>query len=665
MDWERREEGLGETGGVTGRDGRRDWERREEGLGEMGGGTGRDGRRDWERREEGLGETGGGTGRDGRRDWERECIVGKTNVKTDKLTLTHEEGEKANLFLKAYLVKKNAICLYYKVYSFSEFLEKVLREKYQHLTVPVCNSVELDSDKPVCLEDAFVEMHLQKHTEEKFPEKFSYDDLKEMETRVQSNDAIPIAELFSNLGNGEHQKTMAPTKVLIRGQPGVGKSTLAKHIANQWARGALWPDIKYTFLVPIKELPQRETWSLSNLLLDELIPPEHHAACLDVINGSPEEILVFLDGYDEGGGSDQQEGQSNKEDTLSTLISRIINNGVLPGAKVLVSSRPTKQLPVKAFNHSVQLCGFTSEMVSKYVHKNAHTKEEEEFIMKHLDASPSMAGLCQVPLLCAFVCVSLTDKYTCAENAEAPAVNTTTDLYVQSTVQTASKLHPHLKYSKEATDLDDLFDIIEAPLRKHADLARYSVMSSPPKFIFYKDDLDKFDFDETDRNCGFLVEMRTQDPRFKRVTRSYWAFSHTTMQEFFAAVGMLRSDDSVWECLSNKTRVEQLKTMVMFMGGLLGDTGHSYYVEHLVSSDATRDSQKLTTRLTEMLIQTRILTQMMDDDAMMIATVFETQNPDMVQIVPTEIKSSNMSMMDMHALVWVLENENGHITSLK
>ena len=541
----------------------------------------------------------------------------------------------------------------------------MLREKYQHLTVPVCHSVELDSDKPVCLEDAFVEMHLQKHTEEKFPEKFSYDDLKEMETRVQSNDAIPIAELFSNLGNGEHQKTTAPTKVLIRGQPGVGKSTLAKHIANQWARGALWPDIKYTFLVPIKQLPLRETWSLSNLLLDGLIPPKHHAACLDVINGSPEEILVFLDGYDEGGGSDQQEGQSNKEDTLSTLISRIINNGVLPGAKVLVSSRPTKQLPVKAFNHSVQLRGFTSEMVSKYVHKNAYTKEEEEFIMKQLDASPSMAGLCQVPLQCAFVCASLTDMYTCAENAEAPAVNTTTDLYVQSTVQTASKLHPHLKYSKEATDLDDLFDIIEAPLRKHADLARSSIMSSPPKFIFYKDDLDKFDFDETDRNCGFLVELRTPDPRFKRVTRSCWAFSHTTTQEFFAAVGMLRSDDSVWECLRNKPLVEQLKTMVMFMGGLLGDTGHSYYVEHLVSSDATRDSQRLTTRLTEMLIQTRILTQMMDDDAMMIATVFETQNPDMVQIVPTEIKSSNMSMMDMHALVWLLENENGHITSLR
>ena len=39
------------------------WERLEEGLGETGGGTGRDGRRDWERREEGLGETGGGTGR--------------------------------------------------------------------------------------------------------------------------------------------------------------------------------------------------------------------------------------------------------------------------------------------------------------------------------------------------------------------------------------------------------------------------------------------------------------------------------------------------------------------------------------------------------------------------------------------------------------------------
>lgn len=532
-----------------------------------------------------------------------------------------------------------------------------MQEKYKTLTIPVRHSVDIDSDSPESLEDVFVEVHLQKYTTKSFPEKLSYLDLKEMETHVQTNDAVQLDQLFCNLSSDVH-KANTPTKVLLEGKPGVGKSTLLKYAANRWAKGTLWHDTKYTFLVPLKELELRpnESWSLSNLLLDGLIPPEHHTACIDVITDHPKEVMVILDGYDERRWSDKQQEQGKNEAVLSTLISRIISNDVLPGAKILVSSRPTKQLPVKSFSHTVQLCGFTTEMITEYVHKK-YTKDEE-FIMKSLAENPNMAGLCQVPLQCTFVCACLADRHTSAEMA---VVNTTTDLYVQATVQMARKLHPHLKYGRNATDVDDLFDTIEAPLVKHADLARYGILSSPPKFIFYKDDLAKFHFDESDKNCGFLVESQIRDPRLKGTTQSCWTFTHTTMQEFFGALGMLRSDDNVWEHLEVDTKVEQLKTMVLFLAGLLGDASHRYYIERLVAGGATLDPD----RLTHMLMMTRILTEMMSDDAMIIATIFETQRSDMVNIVPTDIASSSLSIMDMRALVWVLGIENFLITSLR
>ena len=542
-----------------------------------------------------------------------------------------------------------------------------MRQKYKNLTVPVQYSVDLDSEKPAFLEDIFVEIHLQKQTTESFPEKFSYFDMKEMETRVQSNDAVSIANLFSNLENDAQHKTKAPTKVLIQGKPGVGKSTLAKHIASQWAKGLLWPHIKYVFLVPLIELPTNDKWSLSNLLLDGLIPPDRQKACLDVITEHPEESLVFLEGYDESRWcSDLQQGHSNDEGALSTLMSQIINNEVLPGAKILVSSRPTKQLPVKAFNHTLQLYGFTRDRIREYVHKVAHTKKEEEFIMKYLHANPHMAGLCHVPLHCVFVCQCIAGLYTCAERGKTPTVNTTTDLFVQATVQTASKLDRRLKYSKEKKDLDDLFNVIEAPLRKHADLARSSFMSSPPKFFFHKEDLDKFHFDEADRNCGFLVASTRPDPRFKGATCSGWQFSHATMHAFFLAVGMLRSDDSAWESLGEDTSVEQLKTMLTFIAGLVGDHSHEYYVKRLVSGDGQPNTQQSVARLRErMLKKITDLTGKLNDDSMKIATAFESQDPQMVRVVPTKIDSSNMSMMDMRALVWLLNNENYHIKSLR
>ena len=550
------------------------------------------------------------------------------------------------------------------IYFISEFLKNALQTKYKNLTVPTTRSVKLDSDKPESLEDVFVEVHLQKQSTESLPENISLLDLKEKETQVQTGDVIPPGQLFGNLG-GDRNKIKTATKVLLQGRPGVGKSTLVKYAAQQWVNGSLWDDTKYTFLVSLKELelPPDESWSLSNLLFDGLIPPKHQDACLEVIMKRPQEVLVIMDGYDERRCTDKQQEQNKNEADLAKLLSDIINNRVLPGAKVLVSSRPNKQLPVKAFNHTVELRGFTKEMINEYVDK-MYTKEQKGFIMKHLRADRNMAGLCQMPLQCTFVCASLADRHSCGDDAEMAVVKTTTDLYVQATIQMARKLHPHLKYSKEETDLDELFNTIEAPLVKHAELARYGIMSSPPKFIFSKDDLDKFRFDESDRNCGFLVESRTPDPRMKAITQQRWGFTHTTMQEFFAAVGMLRSGDNVWMNLK-EGRVEQLKTMVSFLAGLLGDTSHRYYVEHLVAGGAALNIDNLATALKDMLYNTRILTMMMNDDAMIMSTVYETQNSDMVDVVPTEIVSRNMSITHMRALMWLLENDNFHITSLR
>jgi len=109
---------------------------------------------------------------------------------------------------------------------------------------------------------------------------------------------------------------------------------------------------------------------------------------------------------------------------------------------------------------------------------------------------------------------------------------------------------------------------------------------------------------------------------------------------------------------------EHLKTMVLFLAGLSGDPNHRYYVDRLVAGGAALDTSNLAATLVTPMT-TRILIEMMNDDAMIIATVYETQNSDMVDIVPTEIASRYLSVMDIHALVWLLENENFHVTSLK
>ena len=542
----------------------------------------------------------------------------------------------------------------------------MLRENYQHLTVPVKYAVGLDSESPQNLEDIFVDVHLQMKTKEKVANKFSILDLKEeMETRMQTNDAIPIADLFSN-PTSIVNKMSAPKKVLLEGQPGIGKTTVAKHILNEWSLDMLWPHIKFAFLIKLKDQPSHENWSLSELLLNGVILAEHHAACIKVITECPEKTLLIIDGYDEGRWQKRGHGDSRDEPGLSTLIESIINNDTLPGAQVLVCSRPTEHLPMKAFNHVVQLCGFTNDRVDAYVKKISNNEEKATFIMKCLDANPNLRELCHNPQQCGLVYACLADRCDCAEKGQVPTVNTSTSLYKQAAVQLASKRDPRLKYSNKKTDIGRLFDIIKEPLMKHANLARRGMFSSPPKFVFDQADLDTCGFTDTDKNCGFLEESLTQDQRWEGATQPCWSFSHTTFQEFFTALGLLKAYDGGWECLGEDTLAVHLKTVVKFMAGLLGDKSHEYFVERLLSEDGQQKSQQLTTSSRgEMLKAITDQIQKLNDDAMIMAAVFETQNCDMVHVVPTKIDTTDMSVMDQRALVWLLRNKDYKIKSLR
>ena len=556
------------------------------------------------------------------------------------------------------------ICYNVVYFLFSESLTNVLRKKYLSLMVPVQYGVSLDSIRPEPLKDVYVEMDLHINTTNTFPKKFNYLNLKkEMEARMQSSDTIPIAKFFSNLEPHLHM-AKDPKKVLLQGRPGVGKSTLAKYLVKQWAEGSLWSHINYVFLVKVKQLPSRDKWSLSELLFYGLSDnTECHTKWLDVITEYPEKVLVILEGYDEGRWTERAQGQGDEGKDLSTLVSLIISNDLLPGAHVLVCSRPTDQLPMKAFSRVVQLYGFTKDNISDYVQKFPHVKKDGQFVtkcLKALEENQDLAGLCNLPLQCGFVCACLADRFTCEEQEEVPFVNTSTSLYVQLTVQLAQKLHPHLNSNKK-TDVPKLFAKIKEPWSKHANLAKLGVMSSPQKFVFDEEDLDKFQFTIPDKKCGILVKSETPDSRFKGATKPCWYFSHTTIKEFFAALGLLRSyNDGGWECLRKCPLPVHLKTIVMFMAGLLGDTSHKYFVERLVLEDGQASSKR-----SEMLNAITDLIPNLSDDAMIMTTAFETQNSAMIRVVPTEIRSSNMPMTDRSALVWILRNENNHIKSLR
>ena len=192
---------------------------------------------------------------------------------------------------------------------------------------------------------------------------------------------------------------VAPHNVLIRGKAGVGKTSLVKQMSKQWAEKKLWNDIKYLFVVTLRELPQDRKWTLVDLLLGELtLSEEEKTVAINEICNHPEDTMVAIEGLDEFPEykfSEKRGGVRNEEVDLNVLLSGIISGVLLPGAKVVISSRPTDQIPSQVCDRVAEICGFSKENIEKYVNKFSRGDSELQlFIRRFLDTNVNIATMC-------------------------------------------------------------------------------------------------------------------------------------------------------------------------------------------------------------------------------------------------------------------------------
>ena len=173
-------------------------------------------------------------------------------------------------------------------------------------------------------------------------------------------------------------------------------------MSKQWAEKKLWNDIKYLFVVTLRELPQDRKWTLADLLLGELtLSEEEKTVAINKICKHLEDTMVAIEGLDEFPEykfSEKHGGVRNEEVDLNVLISGIISSVMLPGAKVLVSSRPTDQLPSEVCHRVTEIYGFSKENIEKYVDKfSGGDSKLQLFIRRFLDTNVNIATMCYIP----------------------------------------------------------------------------------------------------------------------------------------------------------------------------------------------------------------------------------------------------------------------------
>ena len=109
-----------------------------------------------------------------------------------------------------------------------------------------------------------------------------------------------------------------------------------------------------------------------------------------------------------------------------SLMSSNIGNSVLPDAIIMVTSRPTIQLPMISFQCTVELYGFSRDSINKRVSIfSANNRELEHFIRKNFEENQNLITYCYIPLQCQFVCQALADVHSQGMDGDVPVIKMT------------------------------------------------------------------------------------------------------------------------------------------------------------------------------------------------------------------------------------------------
>ena len=235
-----------------------------------------------------------------------------------------------------------------------------------------------------------------------------------------------------------------------------------------------------------------------------------------------------------------------------------------------------------------------------------------------------------------------------------------TQLYVETTYRLARALHTELKGTN--IDFKKIFTVLKDPFLKLADLATTNCMANPSKLIFYDKDLRDHDISDVDIKTKFLHCSKEMVPDSFENDRNSWSFSHLTLQQFFAALALLRdtgSSSDVAKICESRASVTKYDMVITFLAGLLGDPNRKNreYLTSLGIENASLD------RCREFI--SLLKTKLGENPLTFLTLVFESQLKELIESLSEKFKTSKMCAMEMMSLCWVIEQKTCQITSIE
>ena len=367
-----------------------------------------------------------------------------------------------------------------------------------------------------------------------------------------------------------HKECSQPKRVLIEGQPGMGKTTYCHKIAFNWAKerkgGESFPDVLLVLLLKCKDI----NFSLWEAIDDQLLPrevnEEEKERFFTFIRDNQSKVLLVLDGLDELPRSEL------------SIYKEIIQGRVLPESFLVVTARHEVGMTVRECCHTLlEVEGFTKTDAKNFIERYFREGEEDlaQNLLDKLDSDKTLQDLTANPLNAALLCLLCEDF-----GGNLPESRTLVYLEIVECVLRRYRLRLKLPETDQ-----DLVALYQVELKQLGRIAMEGLENDSMYF-----DQNAFQGFSSDLKSG-LGFLSVEAGRSKRRPGRSYSFLHKSFQEFFAAHYLccqpLAGEISVDSLIADLRYFNEFQQVLMFTIGMLAQKCEAA-VKALIADIATQ-----------------------------------------------------------------------------
>ncbi|KAJ8332988.1 hypothetical protein SKAU_G00418840, partial [Synaphobranchus kaupii] len=274
------------------------------------------------------------------------------------------------------------------------------------------------------------------------------------------------------------------------------------------------------------------------------------APVLPELLGSTGSLLFILDGLDEfkhrlDWDTPDRDIGVDSEVPVWELVVALVKGSLLPEASVILTSRPSTEVPKRFFQRCCVVLGFEEAQVKDYTSKFFKDAQVASKVYGYIVGNDGLFVLSFIPLYCYIICTALAEFFVGgredrsgggaedrdgSRSLELNPPRTVSEVYY-CYLYTAIKHHALRGTANSSASKSEVFSLVRAQLTSLGKLAYENLLRN--KIMFDRADLESFGLEPREVHSTFLSQILVPVEEEKV---EMFAFFHLTVQEHLAAL---------------------------------------------------------------------------------------------------------------------------------